>query len=158
MLCDDCKKNPATIYFKEVLPDKIVELHLCDVCAKKRGLLSAKKKSPIEILQKLLKERSVKDEKIICPNCYLSFAEFKRLGRFGCSTCVTTFKPYLKTMIKQIHQSDKHVGREPSGGDKKGMEVYRLRDQLRRALEREAYEEAADIRDRLKNLGDNDVE
>ena len=78
MLCEDCRKKAATIFFKEVLPGKVVELHLCESCAQKRGLLMAQKLSPIEILQKLLREKSAKDEKVICPVCFLSLAEFKR--------------------------------------------------------------------------------
>jgi len=157
MLCDDCKNKPAAIFFKEVLPDKTVELHLCEECASKRGLLVTKKLSPSEILQRLLKQRSAQDEKIICPGCYMSLAEFKRVGRFGCNQCVGTFDEHIKNLIKQIHQSDTHIGRKSSGGSKKGLEIYKLREQLKKALENEAYEEAAEIRDRLKGYGIDDV-
>jgi protein arginine kinase activator len=158
MLCDECKKNPATIFFKEVLPGKTVELHLCEVCAQKRGLLMSKKMSPIEILQRLLKEKSAHDEQIICPGCYMSLTEFKRSGRFGCSKCVNAFESYIKKLIKQIQQSDKHIGRRLTPGEKKGIEVFKLRQELKKALENEAYEEAAKIRDRLKYFGVDNVE
>ncbi len=158
MLCDDCKERPATIFFKEVLPNEVVQLHLCEVCAQKRGLVMSQKMSPIEILQKLLKKRSAKDEKVICPVCYLSLAEFKRVGRFGCSNCIKTFKPYIENLIQKIHQSDKHVGRSLKHGEKRGFEVFKLREQLKRALEKEAYEEAAEIRDKLKSFGVDNVE
>lgn len=158
MLCDDCKKNPAEIFFKEVLPEKVVELHLCGACAQKRGLLMTKKMSPVEILRRLLKEKSAKDEQVICPVCYLSLAEFKRIGRFGCGTCLDTFRPHIKDLIKQIHQSEKHVGRHAAHGSQKGYEVYQLREQLKQALEKEAYEEAAAIRDKLKKYGEESAE
>jgi len=158
MLCDDCKQKPATIFFKEVLSDKTVELHLCETCAHKRGLLTTQKMSPIEILQKLLKQRTAKDAKVICPICYLSLAEFKRIGRFGCSHCVKTFKPHIQNLIKQIHQGDKHIGRSPTRGEKRGFEVFKLREQLKRALEKEAYEEAAEIRDKLRSFGVENIE
>ena len=158
MLCDDCKKKPATIFFKEVVPGKVVELHLCESCAQKRGLLMTQKMSPAEILQKLLKERSAKDEKVICPVCYLSLAEFKRHGRFGCSNCLNVFDPHIRKLIEQIQQSNKHIGKKAGQGDRKGFEVFKLREQLRKALEKEAYEEAAKIRDQLKNFGVDDVE
>jgi protein arginine kinase activator len=158
MLCDECKSRPATIFFKEVLPNKTVELHLCEECAQKRGLVSAKKMSPHEILQKLLKEKSAKDAQVICPKCYLSLAEFKRVGRFGCASCVSAFEPHIKRLIKQIHQSDKHIGRRLTPGEKKGIEVFRLREELKKALESEEYEDAARIRDKLKNFGVENVE
>jgi protein arginine kinase activator len=158
MLCDDCKKRAATIFFKEVLPGKVVELHLCDECASKRGLVMHKKMSPIELLQKLLKERSTQDEKVICPVCCLSLAEFKRRGRFGCSSCVSTFRQYINNLIKKLHQSDRHIGRKPGRGQKRAFEVLRLREELKQALAREAYEEAAEIRDKLRNYGVTDAE
>jgi protein arginine kinase activator len=157
MLCDDCKNKPASIFFKEVLPDKTIELNLCDECASKRGLLVARKLSPVEILQKLLRQRSVQDEKVICSRCYLSLAEFKRVGRFGCSECVTTFAPHIQHLFKQIHQSDRHIGRKAAPGTKKGLEVYRLREELKKALESELYEDAAKIRDKLREYGIKDV-
>ncbi len=157
MLCDDCKNKPASIFFKEVLPDKTVELHLCEECASKRGLLVTKKLSPVEILHKLLKQQSAQDERVICPRCYMSLAEFKRVGRFGCSQCVATFDEHIKSLIKQIHQSDRHVGRKSTPGTKKGLEVYKLREELKKALEREAYEDAAKIRDKLKGYGIEDA-
>lgn len=158
MLCDECKKNPATIFFKEVLPGKTVELHLCESCAHKRGLMTAKKMSPVEILQKLLKEKSTHDDQTICLGCYMTLAEFKRVGRFGCSKCVRAFESYLKKLIKQIHQSDKHIGRTLSPGERKGIEVFKLREELKKALENEAYEDAAKIRDKLKDFGVENVE
>lgn len=157
MLCDDCKNKPAAIFFKEVLPDKTVELHLCEECASKRGLLVTKKLSPLEILHRLLRQKSAQDEKIICPGCYMSLAEFKRVGRFGCNQCVTTFDEHIKHLIKQIHQSDRHVGRKSGAGAKKGLEIYKLREKLKKALESEAYEDAAEIRDKLKGYGISDV-
>jgi protein arginine kinase activator len=157
MLCDDCRNKPASIFFKEVLPDKTVELHLCDECASKRGLLVTKKLSPQEILQKLLRQKSAQDEKIICSNCYMSLAEFKRVGRFGCNQCITTFDDHIKHLIKQIHQSDRHIGRKSSSGTKKGFEIYKLREDLKNALDSEAYEDAAKIRDKLRDYGIEDA-
>jgi protein arginine kinase activator len=157
MLCDDCKNKPAAIFFKEVLPDKTVELHLCEECAAKRGLLVTKKLSPVEILHRLLKQKSAQDEKVICPGCYMSLAEFKKTGRFGCSQCIAAFDEHIKHFIKQIHQSDRHVGRKTSPGEKKGMQIYKLREDLKKALDNEAYEDAARIRDKLKDYGISDV-
>ncbi|MBN2620728.1 UvrB/UvrC motif-containing protein, partial [candidate division WOR-3 bacterium] len=109
--------------------------------------------STTEILQKLLQKRSARDEQVICSVCFLSLAEFKRTGRFGCSQCVTTFEPHIKNLIKQIQQSDRHVGRRAGFGEKRGFEVFRLREELKKALDQEAYEDAAKIRDKLKGYG-----
>ncbi|MEO0106815.1 MAG: UvrB/UvrC motif-containing protein [candidate division WOR-3 bacterium] len=158
MLCDDCKKNPASIYFKDASYGKIKELHLCEECAKKRGILLDKKLSPLEVLQKLLKEYNRQDEQIICPVCFLSLAEFKKFGRFGCSNCIAVFEPYIKNLIKEVQESNRHIGKRPGSRQHKALEIFKLREELRKALEKEAYEEAAKIRDRLKELGFENVE
>lgn len=153
MQCDDCKKKPASIFFKDVTSGKVSELHLCLECAQKRGIIANKKMSPVEMLQKLLREKNVQDEQIICPVCCLSLAEFKRIGRFGCSNCINAFETGIKHLIKEIQESERHVGRKTKPGEQKGLEIFKLREELKKALATESYEEAAKIRDRLKSLG-----
>jgi len=157
MLCDNCKQKPASIYFKDVSGGQIKELHLCEECARKKGLLIDKKLSPVEILQKMLKNTSHEDEKVICPVCYLTLAEFKKIGRFGCSNCLLVFEPYIKTLIKEVQESEKHIGKRAKSSGRRAIEVFKLREELRRALEKEAYEDAAQIRDKLKTLGVKNV-
>jgi len=157
MLCDDCKNRAATIHYKEMLYGKIKEYHLCEECAHKRGL-TTKKLSPTEVLKKLLQEKNDSDQEVLCPGCYTSLAEFKKSGRFGCSKCLTTLQPYIKDMIKQIHNSERHIGKRLKASPMKGFEGFRLREELKKALGQEAYEEAAQIRDKLKKLGVKNVE
>jgi protein-arginine kinase activator protein McsA len=45
------------------------------------------------------------------------------------------------------------VGRRAGTGARRGFEVYKLREELKKALEKEAYEQAARIRDKLKAYG-----
>ncbi|MEO0094824.1 MAG: hypothetical protein ABIL46_08425 [candidate division WOR-3 bacterium] len=157
MLCDECKMKPATIFFKDVSSGQIKEVHLCEDCARKKGLLVDKKLSPLEMLQKLLKNTSYEDEKVVCPICFLSLAEFKKIGRFGCANCIRIFEPYIKAMIKEVQNSEKHIGKKAKPGGRRAIEVFKLREELRRALEKEAYEVAAQIRDKLKTLGVENV-
>jgi protein arginine kinase activator len=159
MMCDDCNHRPATRPYKEFMMDgKVIEYNLCDDCAKKRGITGHKKLTPLEILQKLLKEKNAHDEQIICPECFLSLAEFKRIGRFGCGHCISVFEPYIKNLINEIHHADRHVGKKLKTGERKGLEIYRLREDLKKAIEKEAYEEAAKIRDKLKSLDQEHAE
>mgnify|MGYP005838525931 CR=1 FL=1 len=157
MLCDDCKQKPASIYFKDVSGGQIKELHLCEECARKRGLLIDKKLSPIEVLQKMLKKTSHDDDKVICPICFLTLAEFRKIGRFGCSNCLSVFEPFIKTLIKEVQESEKHIGKKAKTSGRRSIEVFKLREELRRALEKESYEDAAQIRDKLKSLGVEDA-
>lgn len=141
-----------------MMDGKVIEYNLCDECAKKRGITGQKKLTPLEILQKLLKEKTAHDEQVICPECYLSLAEFKRIGRFGCARCLPVFEPHIKNLIREIHNADRHIGKRLKKGEHKGVEIYRLREELKKAIEKEAYEEAARIRDKLRSLDQDHVE
>ena len=45
MLCENCKKNVATTYFKQTVNGKTTEIFLCDECAAKLGLDSGIKRA-----------------------------------------------------------------------------------------------------------------
>lgn len=157
MLCDDCKQKPAKHFFKNVVGDQKNILHLCEECARKRNLLNDKKPSPIELLHKISEKISHDDDRVVCSVCCLSLAEFKKIGRFGCSNCLSVFEPYIKALIKEVQESEKHIGKRAKTGGRRAIEIFRLREELRRALEKEDYEDAAQIRDKLKTLGVENV-
>ncbi|RKX69830.1 hypothetical protein DRP53_06965 [candidate division WOR-3 bacterium] len=158
MLCDNCKKREAKIKIKEIGPDhKIVVLNLCEECAEKKGILIKQQISPLEKLQELLTKTKKID--LICPNCGLSFTDFKKRGRFGCSQCYQTFRSEIERIIASIHGARSHTGKRPREGEKpqsQRIKMMRLREELKRALEREEYERAAEIRDQLKKLVNNE--
>lgn len=158
MLCDNCKKNEAKITIKEIGPDhKVVILNLCEECAEKKGVLIKQQISPIEKLHELLGKTEKID--LICPNCGLTFTEFKKKGRLGCSQCYQVFHDEIVKIISKIHGANSHTGKNPKKGDKpqnQRIQMMKLREDLKRALEKEEYERAAEIRDRIKKLVENE--
>lgn len=157
MLCDNCKEKPAKYFFKNLVGGQENIFHLCEQCARKKNLLGDKKKSPIEVLNMMSEAISHDDHRVICPVCCLSLAEFKKIARFGCSNCLSVFEPYIRTLIKEVQESEKHIGKRTKAGGRRAVEIFRLREELRRALEKEDYEDAAQIRDKLKTLGVENV-
>ena len=161
-LCDICGKEEAVVTITEVDKEgKAKELHICLSCAEKKGLLDKDKISLAELFAHLLKERIKEgDKKLVCDSCGLSYADFKKRGRLGCEECYEAFKPKLLPMIKRVHGADAHTGKSPSLSFRpltKEIEAKRLREKLRKAIDKEEYEEAAKIRDELKGLGIKDV-
>ena len=58
-------------------------------------------------------------------------------------------------MLKRIHGSNQHLGKSPSRITrifKKKMDLQELRNRLKTAIETEAFEEAAKIRDKIREL------
>ena len=91
-----------------------------------------------------------------CSNCGMSLADFRRLGKLGCSHCYAQFERELEPLLKRIHQSVEHAGKRPKDlpGGRRDVrrELERLRQQLQDAVSREAYEEAARLRDQIRSL------
>ncbi|MFH1458098.1 MAG: UvrB/UvrC motif-containing protein [Candidatus Omnitrophota bacterium] len=159
MLCDICSKNPATVHLTEIIDDQISELHLCEDCARQKSAemeqqfgLSSLLGGMAEAGKPAAKEKETAIIK--CPNCQLTYADFKRVGRLGCGDCYVAFKKFLAPLLKRIHGSNQHFGKSPSkvtrAGVKGRVDLGELRDKLQRAIETEAFEEAARIRDQIK--------
>jgi len=161
MLCDICNKNPATVHLTEIIDDQMNELHLCEQCAHQKSLQMEQQFGLSELLGGLVEfDKPTKEEKetsvsVKCANCGLTYADFKKIGRLGCSECYTTFKKYLGPLLKKIHGSVLHFGKSPfkaaKVSDTRG-DLQALRNQLQKAIDAEAFEEAARIRDQIKEL------
>jgi protein arginine kinase activator len=156
MLCDSCGKEPAKIHYKEVKDDETTEFHLCEKCAGEKGIQISPPKesfSMSNILAGMADE--VGSDMTRCEACGLAYKEFRESGRLGCSDCYSTFKEQLKPLLRRIHGSNIHTGKSPrssQGVFEKRREIENLKVELRRAVESEEFEKAADIRDKIKDL------
>jgi protein arginine kinase activator len=160
MLCDICNKNPATVHLTEIIDDQMDELHLCEQCAHQKSLQMEQHFGLSDLLGGLAEfEKPAKEKEttvtVKCANCGLTYADFKKIGRLGCSECYNTFKKYLGPLLKKVHGSIIHFGKSPFKVakvlDKRG-DLQALRYQLQKAIETESFEEAAKIRDKIKEL------
>lgn len=167
MLCDNCGKREAAVHFKQIVKDKVTELHLCENCAEEKGLFSFGPPAHFEgyhfELADLLAglagltgpQELMKKGNFRCQNCGLSYDDFRKLGRFGCSECYSTFQKDLEPLLKKIHGSNRHHGRYPrriSGKLREKTEPEDLRRELERAIQLEEFEKAAQLRDRIREL------
>jgi len=161
MLCDGCGKNPATVHLTEIVNDQMNELHLCEECARKKSQDAEQNFGLGDFLGGMAdinkNEKDKESASVKCPNCGLTYADFKKIGRLGCGDCYNAFKKYLAPLLKRIHGSSQHVGKSPAFakkalGLKKGIDIQELRNKLQRAVEQEQFEEAARLRDQIKDL------
>ncbi|HOU36658.1 MAG TPA: UvrB/UvrC motif-containing protein [Candidatus Omnitrophota bacterium] len=172
MICDICGKNPATVHLTEIIDDQMNELHLCEECAHKKSAQMEQQFGLSDLLAGLAGFEKQKDEKegiaLKCPNCGMTFKDFKKIGRLGCGECYAAFRSFLGPLLKRIHGSNLHCGKAPGSRIAKltrrkiepgetraapGQDtVAELRIRLQKAVEAEAYEEAARLRDRIKEL------
>jgi protein arginine kinase activator len=152
-----CKKSEATVRYTEVVNKKIVKMNLCEECAKKKGVTIQTPFTIADLLSGLtdLGLRAEEDLKKTCPACGLSYIDFRKTGRLGCDNCYKAFEKSLQGLLETIHRSTTHVGKVPSRAriETEGLAMLKtLEAQLSAAVEKEEFEKAATIRDKLQAL------
>ncbi|MDD4980999.1 MAG: UvrB/UvrC motif-containing protein [Candidatus Omnitrophica bacterium] len=161
MLCDICNKNPATVHLTEIIDEQMNELHLCEECAHQKSAQMEQQFGLSDLLAGLVDfEKPAKDTAeavaVKCANCGLTYADFKKIGRLGCGECYSSFRKYLGVLLKKIHGSNQHIGKspikEPVKVVRKKVDPQELRRRLQEAIEAEAFEEAAKLRDQIREL------
>ena len=115
-----------------------------------------------------------------CDQCGYTFDDIVNTGKLGCGNCYSVFEERLDPIIKRIQGSNKHVGRigkiiddritkkheevnktsekqesnikENETKSEKQNKLEKLQEELKQAIKEERYEDAAKIRDQIKNL------
>jgi len=167
MLCQICKKKEATKTFTKIVGGQKTEINLCKDCAALfsdkftvfplpqfdindllAGLLNA-----IDLYHK--EEGIIADKEIKCSNCQLTYNEFKRSGKLGCSVCYHDFRVQLTPLLRRLHGNSEHIGKTPRhsrGKLNKIKKIKQLRKELQEMVLKEEYEKAAKTRDEILKL------
>lgn len=160
MLCDSCKERDAVVHLTQIGESAMTQLHLCEKCAAERGVETtiAMPKSPIGDFLQAVQQQGVtpRGDALRCDFCGASMKDFRATGRLGCARCYAAFEGSLRELLRRVHGSSRHTGEQyappaPAEFEKK-TELEMLRDRLRRAIETEQFETAAEIRDRIRVL------
>jgi protein arginine kinase activator len=161
MKCDFCEKK-ATVFLTQLVEGQMKKVCLCDPCAKERGVTDPTGFSLADLLLGGIAagKGSVTPVKTggggrKCPNCGFTLEDLRRVRRFGCSDCYATFAEEVGQMVRGMHKGTSHIGKVPAG--LMAMQVIHqrleeLRTRLDQAVASESYEEAAGIRDEIRNI------
>lgn len=167
MLCDNCKERDAIINLTQVEHDSKVTLHLCEQCAQLKGVETGGTvlKTPLGGFLTALGKGSgagalvpTSGDGLRCPACGSTLRDFRDSGRLGCDQCYVAFDGHLRDLLRRLHGSSQHVGERydlpgsaGTGSDPRSR-LLDLKAQLRRAVEGENFELAAELRDRIRVL------
>ncbi len=162
MKCQKCEKQ-ATFHITDLTGDELLALHLCPDCAKTYlHTTEPAEETPVisGLLNKQLKlEQTADDLRDLdakqCPICGISFYEFRQAGRLGCPHDYTFFHSELEPLLINIHGDNQHVGKHPLRGahdTESQTELIRLRREMKEVVEREDYETATQLRDRIRKI------
>ena len=157
MKCQKCTKA-ATLHITEIVSeDQVEEMHLCEDCAQKY-LYEPQQKQGGTKSAGLSQGDEVEEQAVLnreCDVCGIKFVDFRNTGRLGCPHDYEEFREELTPLLENIHGETRHCGKTPRRlpqSKQTQSELVQLRKQLLNAVNKEAYEEAAKIRDRIRQL------
>ena len=158
--CQKCSK-PATVHITEIEKHTPNEIHLCETHAQQ--YLSPGEEQPaqntaVSILAQYLSTGTVEleqQEVKSCPMCDMTFTDFRDQQRLGCPHDYEVFQEELHPLLETIHSETTHCGKVPKrapGASQQRVQIIKLRNDLKRAIAEEHFEDAASLRDQIHNL------
>ncbi len=158
MLCDNCGERDAAVHLTTIVNNEVKQQHLCERCAAERGVETtvATPKHPLgdflHAVQQQLATPTTENGR--CTFCGATMSDFRSTGRWGCARCYSTFEVSMRELLRRVHGNSKHGGHVYQAPqpelDEKATILGELKERLRRAIETEQFEVAADLRDRIK--------
>jgi protein arginine kinase activator len=155
MKCQRCPQ-PASVHLTERRQGERLELHLCAACAQQAGLDLPQSPPDLKLdavvdhlIATHVGELVGKLAQLVCPACGTHYMEFRTHGRLGCPQDYRVFASGLAGILPRYHGASRHVGKRPRGAARRDGRLE-LRAQLREAVAREDYEQAARLRDQLR--------
>ena len=181
ILCQNCEKNEVTFRYTQVINGVKKEMNLCDNCAKELGLKDINFNMPISFSSFLsdffneyndnLLPSFIGTEAKKCNSCGTTFEDFINSGEFGCSDCYDVFENRISPILKNLQGANRHMGRdyrkimseidnknkeqnvkETTNKGQKESKLEKLQKDLQKAIKDERYEDAARIRDEIKEM------
>ena len=163
MMCDNCGKKPATVHWTEMVNNVVKKMHLCEDCAAEKGLDVNNPAAFTDVLLGLgaQKEAPAVERDVACPVCHMRISDFKKTSRLGCQACYDVFVDELTPLLEAMHKGNQHVGKTPvhhkpaasaQPGPAPSASPAALRRRLEAAIADERYEDAARLRDQIREL------
>ncbi len=163
MNCEKCFNKPATVHVQHNINGEMQQLHLCAECAAQQDMALPNFNNLMQgFIDSFLSQHTPpasrtqpETELLTCPVCQLSYPQFKSSGRLGCAQCYEIFAQELAGIFKNVQAGNTHQGKVPQKAGEDILQKRRLEDlkqQMQQAIAREAFEEAAGLRDEIRSL------
>ena len=149
MICSNCGKNNASITYKQNINGKKITLNLCDNCAHEIGIFN----SFDDIFSPMILDfEYVLPEEIKCKKCGYTLSKYRSTGLFGCDECYNTFKKEIDEILLKIQGKNRQIKEEKNIKKESINQIDKLKQELQELVKQEKFEEAAVIRDKIKDL------
>ena len=157
------------MFLTQLAEGQMKKVCLCEGCAKERGVTDPTGFSLADMLMGNFEKSggapapismSAKNESFSsagreCSECGFTITDFQKIRRFGCANCYQTFAAELAPLLRGMHKGFTHVGKVPEGLMELHIRRQRMEElnlKLEEAITSESYEEAAKLRDALKEM------
>jgi protein arginine kinase activator len=175
MKCDMCDKE-ASVFLTQIVEGKMTQANLCDQCSKDKGVTDPTGFQLADFLigaaaQGKSKIENAEDDALACPACGFTRAHLKKIGRLGCPECYHTFGNDLDNMLRAMHKGTRHIGKVPGKLPPPALppaapaavvvappkvsakkRLADLKEAIERAVADERYEDAARLRDEMRDM------
>lgn len=178
MLCQHCNQNEATTHIKKNINGQHQEMHLCSHCAKELGVMDEFRMPSMNdlfgdsFLGNFLGAGVAAMNSLAgverCQTCGSSFNDIVKGGHIGCSNCYEKFGDRLEPSIRKIHGKTKHIGKfvsydetekaQDNNSKTDTNQIETLKEQLKTAIQEQRFEDAAVLRDKIKDLTEDNNE
>ena len=180
-MCEDCGQNEAVCTVAVMAGTQVMHRRLCQACMAKTSMsvasgnlgsvlgavmaavrnaahqaaLQQKKDAPPQARTAAPLLPALPGEPEACPQCGMTYQDFRKEVRLGCAGCARAFRRTLMAVTRRDGAALQHTGRKPLASSEavrsraRQMELQRQMDE---AIDREDYETAARIRDALRAL------
>jgi len=156
--CTECKK-PVAVWYTEIVGETTTEICMCKDCPELQRRLHGFSSTPGQ------GAAITEGAGLCCGNCGTTLDAFSKGHPLGCSHCYEVFADIIiKELIVSRRVSHKfavngkarpsHIGRSLGETDKlsPSLKLIALNEALQETLSREDYEQAAWLRDQIKEL------
>ena len=165
MKCSNCGERDGVVSLTQIIEGDVRTVSLCAKCAAEKGIETGigVADTPLGGFLAALGESADPDAPLAealearCAACGATLRDFRETGRVGCAECYLAFDAPLRELLRRLHGSTHHTGMRYTGTDLPQATaapdggIRELREQLRRAIESEQFERAAELRDRLRD-------
>ncbi len=165
MLCEKCKLNNATVKYSQNVNGKKVEHNLCNNCFNKLNYGDSFIDNFFNSFFTNNLFFNEYDDNYRCNVCGNTLENLKRTGKMGCANCYNVFRNKLDSIFNNMQEKNIHLGKSPKNlqtfkpnietDEKENIEA--LKQKLNIAIQNEDYEQAIEIRDKIKSLERGDI-
>lgn len=159
--CSECKR-PITVIYTEIVGDLMTQTSMCSECPELQRRLKGTAHE--------FKSNQEGVAGVACGNCGTTLEAVKMGSSLGCQNCYEIFGDIILTELKESNHiparlvitnksTPVHIGRIPGETLEiaPSLRLLALNEALNETLKREDYEQAAILRDQIKELTESET-